>query len=547
MENRTKINNLHQKLITTSIQRLFGQISPVNYLTVPPIPLTTDEMHKKSGEMIMEATREVLLEFYKFTAESDGGKEIYDALNKLKQKADFEKQEINVYFLINSRGTAAQYLYKKNTLNIQGLSSSQYFKITVTLHTTNAFGSLHTKMIIVDSKIAMIRGGDPHTANNRSEHQFETATVISGPLVSIMRKDFGDVWEACTREKFKLFDIMTTETEISEKKNSTSIPCIFMSKRANENLIPFYYQGCEAPYKIALLEAIRTATASINIMTSNLNDPQICDALANACRNGINVNIVMGKYHNDTSEAYWGGTNLASVSNIIRQLAKEHLEYLFVRWATNSHGNLVDNCAKFTIHAKYICIDNALIFIGSSPLDYQAMYYSREADLVFEDSKTALQFNEKFFRNKFENGLDCYEDIFFILYYAIEQQAKRMENTANSPLKNAKASQLRESLYSMRQDTNSYPKKIYSLLKIALPVLKIKTGNKPGLPFSYNTIFSLLQTYGFDTHISAILKTQQPDHNLTVSGFILFPSNSNLNKKTPLAPEATRDNNCSPK
>src|SRR5690242_6200229 len=115
MEARNKLTNIYQSLQNTDDKSLFGSVSPIFFLSQPPMPLDTAEMHKLSGKLIRQAKREVLLSFYKFSASSDGGKEICNALEDLKITAENEKTKINVCILINCRGKAAELFYKRNS------------------------------------------------------------------------------------------------------------------------------------------------------------------------------------------------------------------------------------------------------------------------------------------------------------------------------------------------------------------------------------------------------------------------------------------------
>jgi len=536
METR-KLDNIYHVLTTTEKVSLFGRISPIHQLTSPPIPLNTGEMHKVSGDIIREAKREVLLAFYKFFANSDGGAEIYQALEELKARAERDKTKINVCMLVNSRGKLAEKFYKPNVpLGIERLTTSDYFNIKVTLHPTVVIGTLHTKLIIIDSEIAMIRGGDPHAANNLSEDQFETAALIKGPIVADMRSDYADVWQAYSKEV--LDEICFVEKNAAPLSiNQSFIPCMYLSKRENGNIL--LYTDCEAPYKIALLEAIANAQLSVHILTSNLNDPTICSALAKACERGIVINIITGKYHNDSSEGLWGGTNLDSMANLVRQIDIRHQANLHIRWNTTAHGHIVQHGEPCTLHGKYVCIDNELIFTGSSPLDKQGMYYSREADIIFEDPCTAKLFEDKFFVHKFNQGTDYFDDAYRTLLNTIEFQTQRIEQSATATLQVTKAINLREILNHINDDTHSVREKIYTLLEKVLPVLQLPTGNKPGMPTSYNAVMAVVVKYGLDRHLINQLqnklsawKTRVSNHEVStlLSEFILLKPPKTLQK-----------------
>ncbi|VVC74769.1 Cardiolipin synthase B [Aquicella siphonis] len=517
-----RLKRINTKLASTEDKSLYGQMSSLHFLEHAPVPLSTMEMHSASGDLILGAKHEVLMMFYKFSSDSDGGREILNALTALKSRAESEKTPVRVCMIVNSRGKLAEALYGYNQpLGLEKLGGSEFFHLKVTYHPTSAFGTLHSKLILVDSTFAMIRGGDPHSGNDRDRHQFETATLIQGPLVAIMRQDFCDVWNAYNIDPLHVSPAPAT---LTDKRDSTasSIPCLFLSKRENGN--PFYYGSCAAPYKIAFLQAIEDAVTCIDIMTSNINDPDICAALAKACNRGIFVNILTGKDLNDSKEYWWGGTNLYALASIVRQVDTAHLPFLSIRWATNDQNNLVHHGEKFTLHAKYACIDKLVVFAGSSPLDKQAMYYSREADIIFEDADAAAQFDLKFFRPCHAAFRDYFDDAYFILFNAIELESKRISQSADTDLKREKAERLREMLAALSQVTRPPRDKLLFLLDAAGPLLEIRTGNKPGMPYSYNTVMNMIYKYGLEHHLSAAPLMVVPEVEKQKHGFFTPPA-----------------------
>lgn len=509
MESRTadkRLKRINSKLAATEDQSLFGQMSSLHYLHHAPVPLTTDEMHSTSAEMIREARHEVLMMFYKFSADSDAGRDIASALKDLKKRCESQKSPVNVCLIINSRGIIAETLYGANKpAGLESLESSTYFKFTITMHPTTAVGTLHSKLILVDSEVAMVRGGDPHAGNDHARHQFETAALVKGPLVKVMRQDFCDVWNAYAKEPLHSFRVKMTSDEW-DYGTVEGIPCLYLSKRENGN--PLYLGRCTAPYKIALLQAIEDAEICIDIMTSNINDPDVCEALAKACNRGVLVSILTGKNLNDSKENWWGGTNLdALAGKIVSKVLTDKLSCLSIRWATNDTERLVHDGEIYTVHAKYVCIDKLVVFTGSSPLDKQAMYYSREADVIFADAETARLFDSKFFRPNYARFRNYFDDAYFILYNAIEQEAKRIHQQADSEEKRKKAAGLFEILSTLCDVIRSPGEKLFTLLHNALPYLEIRTGYKPGMPYSYNSVMGLVYKYGLAPHVL----TELPD------------------------------------
>lgn len=511
MESR-QIDQIFHALTMTTNQSLFGRVSTVTLLPEPPQPLTVTEMHKVSGEIITGATREVLMAFYKFSGKSEGGKIIIAALEELKSKAEREKIKIRVCMIVNSRGKFAQTVYKANSpFGVEGITNSEWFSFTFITHPTFAFGALHSKFIIVDGCTAMVRGGDPHGDNDSTRAQFETASLIRGPIVSYIRYDFADLWKQYNNETLELL-APPLQSSVSSSEQAF-IPCLFVSKRENGNL--FSYTDSLPPYKIAFLYALDHAKESIHIMTSNINDPDICMAIAKACNRGVKVFIMTGKHHNDHTEYYWGGTNHYALASIVKSVDIKCLDNLHFRWNVNPHAHIVKNSENFTIHAKYAAVDiesTGLTFCGSSPLDVQAMKYSREGDLIIQDKKTAKQYNDKFFVEKFSLGKDYFIDAFETLLITIELHTKRIEEKIESDDQSRKAKGMRAALTQIQQqDSRPALAKIFALLESIHPFLLIKTGYKPGSPESYNAVMDVVCRYGLETHLETVLKQKLPE------------------------------------
>ncbi len=168
------------------------------------------------------------------------------------------------------------------------------------------------------------------------------------------------------------------------------------------------------PLKIALIESIKYAQHSINILTANLNDSHIIEALVQACNRGVYVNIVMEKHRNDFTETKLGagGKNMTRMTQLVKEVDPSKLSYLNIRWATNPEGSIVKHKEPYGVHGKYACIDSRLVLTGSSPLDMQGTYHSKEADLIFESKDKAEEFNKVLFNYKFESGKDYHTDVY---------------------------------------------------------------------------------------------------------------------------------------
>lgn len=508
MESRL-LSRIHSLLEHTENKSLFATVSPIQELTHTPIPFSGEEMFQKAAHLIRHAHQEVLIAFYKFEMDSEAATLILSALRELKTRAEEQKKVINVYFLLNSRGTLAELVYRANaTVDFTMFNNSDYFKFHFNRQVTLAMGSLHNKMIIVDGKSALLLSGDPQLANNKDKHQIESAVFLHDNICKVIRQDYITLWHSIPPEAGEPQQIADLSVEsrtaaltYSGDYPQYSIPCLYLSKHANGN--PFALTTFFSPFKLAVMHAITHARESIKIITPNLNDPEICEAIVNACKRKVKTCIVIGKHHNDRTEVFWGGTNFESVTGMMAKLTAEQLYYFHVKWATTFERRVTKHGETHTIHSKFACIDDELVFIGSSPLDTQAMKYSREADVVFEDKHAARLFCATLFNPAFQYNKDFYEDTYYQLFIEIELQLIRIEKLIDTPLKLDKAEKLREVLRISSISANTYQEKLFSLLNSALPILRIATGSKPGMPTSYNVIAAFAVKHGLADKIEA--------------------------------------------
>jgi phosphatidylserine/phosphatidylglycerophosphate/cardiolipin synthase-like enzyme len=440
------------------------------------IPLNTNEMHIESKSLICSANSEVLMQFYKFHPDSDAGEIIIESLKLLKRKAERTKKIIQVKFIINQRGYLSETFYKKNEptglIELCKELQSDFFNLQYIPHRAEAFGSFHSKYIIVDSEKAMIRGTDIGKNDNYKNHRHESAMLVDKELAILLKKDFLKSWKKITQEDLlKNSQIYTTffdGNSIPKEKKLDTIPCIFISKKESGNM----FTKELGPLKMALLYMFSKARSHIQIITANLNDPDLCTALAEACNRGVTVQIVMGKYHNDKTEKKHGGTNADAMKKIVFETKNTKMNFLQIKWATDNHKKIVDSQEEFAVHTKYVCIDECVVLTGSSPLDKQAMYNSREADIIFNSKEKAKEFNAKFFTEKFLDGKDYFSDIWESLKNIMEEIITLLKKSENNVERNFSArleKTFHESLFLYDPDMNEF-KKIMNLEKEIQPL-----------------------------------------------------------------------------
>lgn len=392
-----------------------------------------EQVFTAAADLLRSTQHHAEICFYKFELGSDAGKKIAAALLELQQTAEREKRKIHVRILINQRGRIATCLYRANTKSgLEDLSerlNSAFFTLDIAFHTALAFGSYHTKQILVDNRYLMLCSGDPSAGNNSTRDQLETAIQIESPLLTqAANQEFNTIWQ-------KYGSSTTAETTAQ----SESLPLI------SEDLPDTLYLSCQAtgcpgnnglaPYKVTLLAAINRAQSCIYLITPNLNDPDIINALANAANRGVKVLMLMGKHHNATFETLWGGSNIKSMKLLDSKLLPEARKNFCLRWALNPTTHQpVKHSEPNGIHAKFCCIDNELLLMGSSPLDKQSTHNSREADLVLDiTAQQAAEILATIYKPSYAQGCNYYVDLIITI---LEEQHQRLSKEADAIAKN---------------------------------------------------------------------------------------------------------------
>lgn len=403
----------------------------------------------KIYETIKSAEQEVLIIGYKIDKDSDGETDLIAALNYLSIKAKQENITIRVRIIINRREGAAAY-FKPNSRNESNIRNLTFDKLDYQYveHNHISFGSYHAKQFIVDGRVAILCSGDLTKRNNYKngyEGMIEVGTVIHGTeIVDCIRQDYINAWNSSNcnlinkNDKKKSIpkavfaiddessDVLLEENEFDLKDqgyieesdneaiysiiNNEPVSVLYIAKASSGDFRRQYV----SPYKIAVISAIRYAESIIDIMTPNLNDPDVINELVNAIIKGVQVNIVIGKHMNDSSESnpFMGGTNYENINILLNKLYKlggKSLHNVNIRFVADEGKAIPENHPN-SLHAKFICIDNEVVIAGSSILDLQSIYHSREADICFQSQAVAKEYKNKLFDPVFFNGIDYFDD-----------------------------------------------------------------------------------------------------------------------------------------
>lgn len=383
---------------------------------------STNQIWKKMADKISDATSNVSICGYKFHGKSESGKLILQALQKLREKSKNSDTKIQVCLLINKRGKLAERIYKKNYDDgledfIKENENYPNFKFEVKYHEAQALNSYHAKQLIVDANTdhgsIMLAGGDIQSENDNPNKQYETGVLLNGSAIAdLAMQDFQEAFNpnnaTSNQKKVSTKTLSENSSDLSEN-SSDKFPVMYLSSKAKS--LPLENKQ-HAPYKTAIIESIKRAKKSINILTANLNDPDIIRELADAANRNVKIKITMTKHKNDYVERFFGGTNEYSIKKIESLIKYQNKKNLRVHWSVNPQTKkLVHSNESYKMHGKFCMVDNEILLMGSSPLDRQAMVCSREIDVCLHiDQDKGKEILDKLFYNPYSFGRDYYVD-----------------------------------------------------------------------------------------------------------------------------------------
>ncbi|WP_207431931.1 phospholipase D-like domain-containing protein [Sabulibacter ruber] len=123
----------------------------------------------------------------------------------------------------------------------------------------------------------------------------------------------------------------------------------------------------------AILQCINSAKSSLKICVFTISDDRISQAILNAHRSGVNVQLI-----SDNEKLFDKGSD-------IRQLAQAGLKVK------------IDNSPNH-MHHKFAVIDQKFVLTGSYNWTRSAALYNHENVLVTSDSKVVAGYNQEFNR-----------------------------------------------------------------------------------------------------------------------------------------------------
>ncbi|TDJ09453.1 MAG: hypothetical protein E2O68_00340 [Deltaproteobacteria bacterium] len=307
-------------------------------------------------------------------------------------------------------------------ISMEGIDP-KYIKIEVRLFTHRLMGVTHSKSVVVDRSKAVVMGANMMRYHDRDQLQEnDFGYLLMGDVAMGLADDFyygwleakpyaanfettGPVAIGHNLVKFKLPKVV--DLWARGRILEGNIPMIIASRKEVDS---FVIRRGNNPVNKAILALIGNAKYRINIITPSLNSKYIVKAIINALKRGVDVNILLSRQFQDSIAKlpFQGGTNYENASKIYKATKGAKGKFR-LNWFVDFRGRLSKEPSEkdpksYTSHTKYLGVDNQITMIGSSNLDTQSWYYSREVNVLIDDHKTTSKWCRSVFRTDFLRG-----------------------------------------------------------------------------------------------------------------------------------------------
>lgn len=393
------------------------------------------EIFGRMRELIADAEREVLLQNWRWDSASRAHASVMDGLRALsdrRKRTHPDGPPVAVRILVNVRAFESPRMLPLLARSIERLGlDPKAVDVQIGGHTHLGLGALHTKSLVVDGRSAVVTGANVQKNHDTFDHNYDLGFTFHGEVARSLRAEFEDAWAdshrwGCGSGGTIAWDVLGIGASPCWMRTSplrslplhlqlpapsvlrACLPMMVVTRPAAQS--PFANSD-HNPQNQAFLAAIRGARSRIRIMTPNLNDEAVKEALASAIARGVTVDIVIGKGYQDFAELIptRGGTNNQAFKAILKLArekgATEPCRNFRPRWYTRDGRNPVVGNVDESIHAKYMSIDGALSIVGSGNLDEQSFNNSREVNVVVDDPATTAGWDAQVFDAEFRRGL----------------------------------------------------------------------------------------------------------------------------------------------
>ncbi|MEZ6184228.1 MAG: phosphatidylserine/phosphatidylglycerophosphate/cardiolipin synthase family protein [Planctomycetota bacterium] len=364
--------------------------------------VTGPEIFGAVERLIAGAEHEVMIQSYLWKTPCQAGDAIFAGLKTLedRRRQQGATTPVRVFVVIDKHWSLRGNLKNlERDVAAAGLDP-RYVQIQTAPFKQRYYGLLHTKAYLVDGARAILTSANVHPPQDAPGPWFELGYPVEGPVCAAMRAEFAQLWTHATEAP------LPAAPPPVPAAVSGGIPVALASRRPLFN--PFGRRFAHPPGE-ALLSAFAGAQRRIRILSPQLNDPRLREALVAAARRGVVVEAVLSKDKGNFRLRLpgQGGTNVKSCKRLRAALADDPaaLARLRLRWFSEDGQTPIEGDGPGANHAKYCTVDGELAIVGSTNHDVQSMKYSRELALVVADRATVEAWDRQVFEPALARGV----------------------------------------------------------------------------------------------------------------------------------------------
>lgn len=324
-----------------------------------------EEKFPKLFEAIEKARHHIHLEYYIFERDALGEK----MLGLLAKKT---KQGVQVRLIIDAFGSP-RVARKRYKLDKMGIETVVFLPVGIASLANSNYRN-HRKTAIIDGQVAFIGGiniSDRYVNGSAKKRYWrDTSVCIEGPSVNSLQLYFWLDWAFAEGRNFSL------TPDFLYAKSRARIFDLPLNSDAGVGF-SFSDPGSPAPYNMeVLLLAIYEAKTCITLCTPYfIPSEELSTALQLAAATGVRVELMLPEKGD---------------SFIVQHASMSFLKPLLER------GVHVYTYQKGFIHAKTVCVDGKLAFVGTVNLDTRSFYINFEAMAIIEDPMLCIQMEQQF-------------------------------------------------------------------------------------------------------------------------------------------------------
>ena len=402
-------------------------------LLSPKVLVKGHAIYDAYRDAISNAKCEVLLQTYHWDR-ADGdpspAQYIMDGLKDLEHRVKISRGDpVQVYFLVDEGpllmpGGRSDANLQNLLADLEGLNlDPTLVQVHVAPWRHMALGSNHAKSLTVDGQMAIITGSNAQSDNMRSDGKeylnagwFDLGFVGFGAIASDQRRDFVEQWQQCAEP----IPSIKAPINLALRRSYPKLDVCRRISTVGRHARDWPGGSMDSTQSAAFLQEIRRCRSVVKMRTPNLNVKEVMDALADAACRGVKVKLILSKGFNHLAEnmPFQGGGNEVNAQRLKDQvMAKggdEALQNLDMRWYASGAEEPVDDGAFFgrfshsnrlqSSHAKYASFDHRAVIVGSTNMDHQSWYHSREFNWLVKDPSLARRWTKQAFDACFDRA-----------------------------------------------------------------------------------------------------------------------------------------------